>query len=138
MAAMQIPQSTLNRDWQVRDAILGITVKWGEDDSGGIFHVERLDAMTLESLLRGKFIDPSDQQNESPTVAEFAEFMRAHPGTTAFGYAVSPHRADYRVSIEGIRIPKERVTASAYEAARSLCHDADEMTFAPDVYCWWD
>ena len=132
-----IPPSRLNPDWKRRDAILGISVDWEARDSG-TFPLETVDLATLEKLLDGKFIDPADQQNEAPTVSEIARFMRAHPGTVGFGYAVSPARPDYRVSIEGISIAHDKITDRTRDAAASLCHDADEAVFEPDIHCWWD
>lgn len=128
----------LDRDWKTRDAILGISVDWGKDDSGGTFPLEAVDLGTLQELLARNFIDPADQQNEAPTVSEIIEFMRVYPGTIAFGYAVSPERPDYRVSIDGISITRDMVTEGAREAAVAICHDASDAVFEPDVYCWWD
>jgi hypothetical protein len=137
-SGISIPESHLNRDWQTRDRILGISVRWGEDDLYGTFRVDRIELSTLKQLLSGNFIDPAEQQNEAPTVAEFDEFMRKHSGSYAFGYAVSPTRPDYRVSLEGIAIPGHVVTPAVREAARALCHDADETAFEAEIYCWWD
>ena len=133
-----IADSNLNRDWQTRDKILGIAVRWGKDDSGGIFRVERLELGVLQQLLSNNFIDSADQQNEAPTVAQIIEFLSRHPGTYAFGYAVSPDRPDYRVSLEGIVAPKSIVTPDLRAAVDIFCQDADETGEDPDVFCWWD
>ena len=130
--------SNLNGDWQTRDRILGIAVRWGEDDSGGIFSIDRIELSTLEQLLADNFVDPSDQQNEAPTVAQIVAFLRSHPGTYAFGYAVSPARSDYRVSLEGIAVPHATVTPELRSAVETFCQDADETGDEPYVYCWWD
>ena len=49
-----------------------------------------------------KFADSQDNLNDSPFIDEIYDFLTAHPGFTAHGYAVDVSRDDYQVSIEGV------------------------------------
>jgi hypothetical protein len=133
-----IEQTSLNRDWRTRDKLLGISVQWGKDDLGGTIHIDRIEATTIQQLIAGNFIDPQDRQNEGPSVARLLSFMLQHSGSYSFGYAVSPTRSDYRVSLEGVIVPKRYVTPRALKEAHELCKNADEASFRPEIYCWWD
>jgi hypothetical protein len=127
----------LNREFKVRDSILGININW-DTKSGGVVPYKDLDVNSFTALLRNKFIDPNEYQNESPSVRAFYFFMAKYPFALAHGYAVSPDREDYRVSIEGLFIPKEYVTNSVKEDFYNLCKDADEYHDSDDLYSWWD
>ncbi|OPZ88523.1 MAG: hypothetical protein BWY74_03105 [Firmicutes bacterium ADurb.Bin419] len=93
---------------------------------------------TFENLLIQRFIDPEDCQNEAPSVKEIFGFMCKYPQVIAFGYAVSPKRKDYRVSIEGIYVPQEKVTLQLKEDFIKFCQNADELLTEDKLYAWWD
>lgn len=91
-----------NQDWELRDSMLNDVYgdKKGDYD---IFRFNGVTAETLQKLVDLKFADPYERQNESPTIAEFLDFLNGNPDFTALGYAVNVQRDDYRVSIEGVR-----------------------------------
>jgi hypothetical protein len=128
-------QSKLNRDWPSRDKIIGITADWKKDD---IIHFDWLTISQLDRLVEGNFIDIGDRQNSAASVGEIRDFMHKYPQTFAMGYAVNPSRGDYRVSLEGIYIPKSSATAAARTDAIALCKDADDVDVDSDIGCWWD
>ncbi|NJK97947.1 MAG: hypothetical protein HC905_26290 [Bacteroidales bacterium] len=68
----------LNKDFKIRDSILDIHVNW-DTISGGIAYYEDLDITNFTELLKHKFIDPNEYQNESPTVRRFYYFMTKYP-----------------------------------------------------------
>jgi hypothetical protein len=124
----------MNKDTKRRAELLGI-------DTGKFVHFVGLTAVNLRKLIDEGFADPEEQQNDAPSIREFIEYMEAHPGLTAHGYAVGLERPDYRVSIEGLK----GVVASAEEALdfEHWCRRADELesALADDGYhcsSWWD
>src|SRR3972149_2135430 len=127
----------LNRSWQRRDAILGLEVDWDRGDDGGIARIEEIDLRTLEQLVSENFIALEERQNVAPTVAEFLDFMRAHPRVKAHGYAVSPTREDYRVSLEGLFVAARDVTGELRDDFLAFCDGADELFIEDELYCWW-
>jgi hypothetical protein len=128
-----------NRDYRRRDGLLGITVNWeDEDDHGGIDCFDNIDGDMLSKLLSDKFINPDDRQNESPRVSQFYEFMKRYPATRAFGYAVSPLREDYRISLEGVFVAPDDVTAELRDAFGEFCLNADELETGMTLRGWWD
>jgi hypothetical protein len=105
------------------------------------YDAERFNKLTLEQLNELKLmkvLDPKEQQNDSPTIKEFMDFMKDHPGVTAHGYVISEDREDCRVSLEGIAYegsPSKKLILDF----TSLCRDADEFTANEGgLYAWWD
>ena len=93
----------LNKDVNRRDQIVfGEPYNKSDYKFGGIVRFREMDLETLDTLFKENFIDPNETQNDSPTTLEIFEFMKAHPDFTCHGYAVSPERDDYRISIEGV------------------------------------
>jgi hypothetical protein len=94
----------------------------------------------LEQLVDKKYIELHENQNNSPTTAEFLAFMRQFPATTAHGYVVSPERIDERVTLEGLEVKATDVTPVLLRAFVSLCNGADEFYCDDngDLYAWWD
>tara|TARA_Y100001949_G_scaffold134836_1_gene116354 strand:- start:301 stop:714 length:414 start_codon:yes stop_codon:yes gene_type:complete len=128
---------TFNKDYKKRDQLLGIQTDW-TDQSGGLEYVEAISIDQLEKLLIERFIDPNEYQNESPTTRKFYEFMNSFPVATAHGYAISPERDDYRVTIEGLYVNESDVTSELKKKFRELCKDADEYYDQGELYSWWD
>jgi hypothetical protein len=126
-----------NMDYKTRDRLLNIGVYW-EDGPEDIAEFEDLGVATFAKLLEQKFIDPSFYQNRSPSVKDFPLFMMGYPRTIATGYAVSPFREDYRISVTGIYVPAEYVTPQLGEDFQEFCGDADELSTDNDLYAWWD
>jgi hypothetical protein len=132
------PDLELNRDHQRRDELLGLNITWSKDNVDEAISIESIPLPVLEELLKGQFIHPEDRQNASPTARQFLEFMRKYPVAVAHGYAISPERSDYRITIEGLRVPAKDVTPELRQSFSDLCRDADELTTDGDLYSWWD
>ena len=84
------------------------------------------------------FIDLEDNQNNSPTVREFIEFMEKYPDYTVMGYTVSIDRDDYRVSLDGIEKRKVVYSEEEVDDFSSLFGDADEFDTGNAMYAWFD
>ena len=128
---------TFNLDVKLRDSLLFDDGYQPREYGGGIRRFTAADACTIAKLIAFGFLDPEDCQNDSPTAAEFLEFMHEHQGFLAHGYAVSPDRDDYRVTIEGIG--KLAHISEEDREAFGWFRDADEYYCgAGECYCWYD
>ena len=126
----------MNKDIKKRDKIL--FGNYNPDDyMGGIKHFDNVTVETLNKLIDEEFLDGDGTQNYSPTVDEFIEFMEKYPNWTAFGYAVSNHRGDYRITVTGIE-RNEGMTQidKELEDFVDLARHAEE--FDIKGYCGWD
>ena len=119
-----------------RDVIIfGKTFDWSE---GGIEHFEGLTLAQLNELEHNEHLDIRNAQNSAPDIGTFMQFMNSHKGFTAHGYVVSPHRDDYRVSVEGIEMKGDydKKTLAAFSL---LCNTADHFEIEEThLYSWWD
>lgn len=95
----------LNKDWKRRDEILGIRVDW--DKSSGVERFGPLTLQELQMLAYHDFLDVEDYQNSGPSIKRIMEEMANYEDIQAYGYAVSPRRPDYRVTIDEVRISGE-------------------------------
>ncbi len=131
--------SQLNPDFAERDRLLfGRKINWAADDSGGIERFEWVSAETLKELVAKGYADPGDAQNSSPTLGEFIRFLERFPDVKAHGYAVSPEREDYRVTVEGLQYVGE-VGDDLRREFRKLNRHADDFVCTDDeLYCWYD
>ena len=129
-----------NRNYQIRDNILNLNIDWEkkDEDSGGMVPVEEIDAYCLESLIVGNFIDPTSRQNLSPSTAEFLDFLVKYPAARASGYALSPLRDDYRVTIDSISITEEVLTEKMKSDFIHFSQHASEIQTQGSLYAWWD
>lgn len=127
---------TFNRNFELRDEILGIEKDWTVQNE--IKYLDEINLDKLEMLLLNGFIDPNDSQNESPTTKTFYEFMNRFPKVLAHGYAVSPYRDDYRITIEGLHVNEADVTKEMKTQFFDLCKDADDYYDKDELYSWWD
>ncbi len=129
-----------NPNYRRRDELLGLHDQIWEDEAGWhkVIDLDAITLETLEELVREGFIDPKERQNFSPTTLEFLEFMRKHPGVVAHGYAVSPYRDDYRVTIEGLLVLPEDYHADLHYDFEKFCQEADELKLGRCLYSWWD
>lgn len=137
-ALAEVQKFSYNKDYVSRDKILKLNVDWQKDKTGGIKEFEEIDVKTFETLLVQKYIDPSDSQNESPTAKEFFQFMCKYPSIKAYGYAVSPKRNDYRVTIEGIYVLNKDITPNLKKDFMEFCKSADEISTDEGLSSWWD
>ncbi len=122
-----------------RDRIVfGSTQPWAANE---IKRFSDMSIQKLEALIANKLIHLGGRQNSSPSVAEFADFMRSWPCALAHGYVVSPMRPDSRISIEGLRVPKEFTGPALALEFEELCNSADECHVPDehgDFHSWWD
>jgi hypothetical protein len=128
----------LSLDVNKRDAILFGRGYEPKQYLGGIRRFDNVTAGGLRLLLKGGFLDLYDAQNNSPTAREFLRFVEEHPKFTVFGYAVSPDRDDYRVTIEGCETGK---ILSAEDVAdfSDKFSGANEFSVSQNgARCWYD
>ena len=127
----------LNKNYEERDTILF----GGYDETqytGGIRRFENLDAVHLKKLIELKFIDNNDRQNMAPSTEKIMKFISRYKGYTVHGYAVSPERDDYRISIEGVYKNKPAESYAERHEFNTLFADADELETNEKMYCWFD
>lgn len=135
-----------NKDFVTRDKILApyFTEK---AFGGGICHFQNLPLEVLKKLVKLKFADPEETQNDSPSIAEFINFMQhisesyPNPETliTAHGFAVSQNRSDYCISVEGLEITSSDNLALGEFSDFGIGAKADECDV--NQVCgriWWD
>jgi hypothetical protein len=127
-----------NRDYPERDRMLfGHVIEWVEEN-GGVEHFRDLSVATLKELIARNFADPDERQNDSPSIGQFLQFLEKYPHVKAHGYAVSPNREDYRVSLEGVEYDGP-VSAELYRDFRALSSSADDFVCTHErLYCWYD
>ena len=137
-----VKQAELRIKTNERDQII-----WGENYDfdkylGGCRHFEGVGILELEALLDAGFLDPEETQNGSPTVREMMSFVRHCDVPTDWefeGYAISPERDDYRVTIEGLYYNGTNLTLDELLAFTNEFHWADEFEVAYDyARAWWD
>ena len=104
---------------------------------GGCRSIEALTNLEVKWLVENGYLDVNDAQNYSPTAGEFWRFLDKYPDFTAFGYAISPDREDYRITIEGIKAPEFPETKEKLVDFFNLCRFADELELDPPR-AWWD
>jgi len=136
---------TMNKNCERRDEVL-----WGRSGDyalGGVERFDFLDWKTAQQLIDEGFANPEDAQNCAPTFKEFVDWAKRveekyGANVVLYGYAVSPSRSDYRVTIEGCYI-EEMVDVEDRDELLLECvmrfRFADE--FHIDRYrfsCWYD
>lgn len=127
----------MNMDVKTRDELL-----FGEFDlgkyGGGIRHFEDLGYDDLKYLMEQRFISYNDYQNGSPCAGDIMHFMEDYTKFTAHGYAVSPTRGDYRITIEGVELQGD-YDHETLLAFIEMFRFADEFDIEPNhLYCWFD
>ncbi|MEK3916264.1 hypothetical protein [Paenibacillus sp. FSL H7-0331] len=134
---MELPKMfDFNQDVRARDKILGLSIDW-EDRINRIIRFDPIQVSALEDLINNQFINPDEKQNNSPTVQKIFTFMKKFPVVFATGYAVTPKRKDYRVSIEGLAINPEDVTEELENAFKEFSRSADELITESGMACRW-
>lgn len=130
-----------NKDQTTRDALMQpycSTGKYPTDLSKpyDIASFEGLPLKVLKQLLKLRFADPDETQNDSPSILEFVEYLKANKDATVHGYIVSMDRPDYRVSIEGLHQPSgdKKSIVNFVEFNRG----ADELDISGVLRSWWD
>lgn len=127
-----------NRDAARRDRLLPFLdlLGNGETFTGGAGFFGPVDAAGLAALLDGKWLDPDDRQNAAPSAWDIFQFVCDHPGTYAQGYAVTPDREDYRVSLETVWAPA--IDEALRADASAFCAEADAIETSDHLECFWD
>ena len=128
----------LSSDYKKRDELLGIHVDWNTGSIGGTERFKDVPLKALRMLVDLNLADPEDAQNDAPTLREFIKFMEKYPQCMAHGYAVSPNRDDYRVTIEGLSCRKECVTEELKDDFIEMFRCADEFSIKDGLRCWYD
>ena len=84
-----------------------------------------------------KYLDPKDNQNESPKNIEFYNFMVRHPEYKAHGYACGGKR-EFRIAIEGLKGKPESIQSKI--DFNYTFRYADELDEYEDgtLRCWYD
>jgi len=127
-----------NRDDERRHEIIGIGIRPGYD----IVHFSGLTAEQAQTLLAERFADGDDAQNDAPSFAEIVQFLESNPSFRAHGYAVTPSRSDYRVTLEGVESATGcKPTKKEIEAYIDFGRHADEFDFdlkTGNCRAWWD
>lgn len=132
-------------DMSERDRIIKEGSEYMDESyCGGIVRFYGIDAKTLKRLVDLKYADPTDKQNDAPTLGEFLAASEEDPLILYSGYAVSGDRDDCRVTIDACQIRENVVKAKYPEWLRSR----DEENYVGDpqmidkenarVELWWD
>lgn len=133
---------TYNFDSETRDRIIFATPIVWEDSMGGIQRFDDLTKEKLEQLISQGFVNPADAHNSSPTINDLFDFAQrqANKGCefTFEGYAVSPQRLDYRVSIDGLSYQGICSTDLIFDF-QEFVGEPDELDIEPNyLRAWWD
>ena len=129
--------SVNNRNVDQRDMYLFNEPFISDDYFGGIKHFDALNANDIEWLMQNGFLDANEGQNKSPSTIEFLEFLKKYTHYVAFGYAVSPDRFDYGITITGIKSAKTANDKIEMGDFAKFGKNADEFRIAPPR-AWWD
>ncbi len=106
--------------------------------SGGIKYFDFLNIEQINELLQIGALNLDDQQNDSPSIGEIIEFIKANSRFVVHGYVVSESRPDSRISFEGVTLEGES-TEQERKAFVEMFRHADEFTFDNDcLNAWYD
>jgi len=131
----------INNDIDIRDTLI-----FGSYDPdkymGGVRHYNNLSADTLEEIVKHDFADPTDMQNESPSLQHFLLFAKhwKQYNVKLHGYVVSLDREDYRFTVEGI----ESATSEDYcldyilQFVESFRYADEFLLNKHKSRCWYD
>jgi hypothetical protein len=129
----------MNRtDWKERDTIIfGEPVDW-TTVKGSCPRFEGVGLDKLKELVDKDFVDLEDAQNCAPTYGEIVEFIKQYPEITAHGYIVSPNRADYRVTLEGVEY-SGAISQELRKDFIDMFRKADDFICDREkLFCWYD
>lgn len=137
--------SKMNKNYQEREMILFNRAYDKEKYTGGCCWFNDLHLDKLSLLIDLHYANPKDCQNYAPSIMEIKEFLqemelRGFIGWTAHGYAVSPDRDDYRISIEGVEFRRSfPMTEEERVLFENVFGGADEFVYG-DFYAraWFD
>lgn len=131
----------LNRaDVDLREQILfGEKYDAAHYKMGGIRYFGDLSLKDLNRLIDCNLICLTDAQNAAPSVQQIRDWLaeRNDDSWYVHGYAISPERDDYRVTIEGCGKHGEATLEEGKEFYR-MFRLADELSDGSELYCWYD
>lgn len=113
------------------------------DAMGGIIRFEDIDINALIDLFEAGYANPSDRQNEGPSIQEIIDFYHYHStpeeevrNFTVEGYVVLPPRRDYRISVDGVEFDFDE---EALDDVNDFIKSADEKSCKNNhASAWWD
>lgn len=131
----------MNKNYESRDQIL-----FGKYDPESYFGgCKRFHCSygTMKRLVEENFIELNECQNESPSTKDFMESFVDFDDVIFNGYAISPNRDDYRVTIEGFDIEIPDTDFDKITFLVETFHFADEFSFQHNgdtyyMHAWWD
>ena len=126
-----------NLDVNTRDTFLFGKYDANKYKPGGCRNIDRLTYKDVQYLMELNFIDPDESQNDSPTTKEMYGFLKDHPKFYASGYAISPDRDDYRITIDEIRCDGD-IEIEELKDFIEFAVGADEIRVRPNCRAWWD
>ena len=124
----------MNTDQKQRDTIMGLDY---QKYIGGLEKFEDLKVDQLEALVKENFVDPTYKYRSAPTIQAFLDFMKAHEGVLAHGFAITTNREDARVVIEGLMF-YGKSTDELKKKFEQFCSGASDLRIEKDeLYSWW-
>lgn len=105
---------------------------------GGVRRYDGISYADCKELYDLKVLDPEERQNAAPSVREIVEFLKRHPNFRAHGYAVSPKRNDYRVSIEGVECGSGYDLEDVWDFFRVFEYPDELSVTEEGMRCWFD
>ena len=132
----------LNMDYKGRDKIIfGSEIDW--KNQTGTAKRFSISFSQLKDLIHNDYIDLSHNTNESPTFEIFYKFLCKYPQLNVNGWAKSPYRRDYSVSIYGIEGNIEQwnedLKKQLKEDLKAIFKNADEFIVSEkEVWVWYD
>lgn len=130
----------MNKNYTERDTIL-----FGSYEPihycGGVRYFQNLTLETLNKLIKKDYIDLYECQNDSPTTEEFREYAQTNDNVVFGGYAVSPDREDYRITITTINQDLKDADEMLEFVQNFRYADDFEVEKSSEGYsgmAWWD
>lgn len=111
-----------------------------EKYGGGLRYFDELTISQINQLEEAGIIDREDAQNDSPTAGEMIDFLRERKtdGWYVHGYCISPDRADFRITFEGVG-KKTAPSKQDIIDFSMMFRFADEFSAnSKALRCWYD
>ena len=114
--------------------------------NGGCRSFKGVSLDVIKELVKNDFLKLDERQNDSPSTQEMIkvadDILEKDPAAKILfeGYAVTPFRNDYRVTITTIiLISSKNIDDPIYESFIDLIKNADEIDKRDNfIYAWWD
>ena len=133
----KIDMFNMNGDVETRDRFLFGEYNKEAYECGGVREFSGISLKDIDFLMENNFLDPEDSPGVFPTAKDIRDFIAKNPEYSAFGYAVSPERRDYGITLNGIERKDGKITdINELKTFVEFARDADE--FDMDGYACWD